>query len=316
MFAYDEHHGKEVLQVDRMEGVAEYVQHIERVINGAKAGHKIAIMCQCKHQYYCHRGYVVSESLARRGVDVKHIVPAQTEKRTGLRPPNRQYHRKLSSARRQNHRPQQRPSSRPAEQDGYSQSKQDFLRFQSDLQDFLQSQSDFWDQKREIYLAEATKKAAESAPRTIYLTKEDEADLRRELEELEVRYHASTQELKEGNADLHHMDAGSSYRLDLVMNRKLVADRISYIQGALRNATIIEDNGPSDEVRIGSTVVIREDGTNEDEEYKIAGVAKTSEGKISHKSPIGAALLGKKKGQKVKIKTPGGAVKFKIVDVR
>ena len=178
--------------------------------------------------------------------------------------------------------------------------------------------SNFWNQKWEIYLAEATKKAAESAPRTIYLTKEGEADLRRELKELEVRYHASTQELKEGNADLHHMDAGSSYRLDLVMNRKLVADRIRYIQETLSYATIIEDNGAHDEVRIGSTVVIREDGTNEGEEYKIVGSAEANprERKISRNSPIGAALLGKEKGQKVKTRTPDGPVIFEIIDVR
>lgn len=192
--------------------------------------------------------------------------------------------------------------------------------------------SDFWDERIENYLTEATahparKWAAESAARpshiwaahpssAAYLTKEGEADLRRELEELEVRYHALTQELKDRNTDLHHMDAGSGYRDRFVMDLELVAYRIRYIQETLGNATIIEDNGPSDEVRIGSTVVIREDGTNEDEEYKIAGVATRSEGKISYKSPIGAALLGKEKGQKVKALTPDGSVTFEIIDIR
>lgn len=100
------------------------------------------------------------------------------------------------------------------------------------------------------------------------------------------------------------------------MDLELVAYRIRYIQETLGNATIVEDNGPSDEVPVGSTVVIREDGMNEDEEYKITGVAKTSEGKISYKSPIGAALLGKEKGRKVKVKTPDGSVTFEIIDIR
>ena len=158
-----------------------------------------------------------------------------------------------------------------------------------------------------------------SPPReAAYLTKEGEADLRRELEDLEVRYHALTQELKNRDTDLHHMDAGSGYRDRFVMDLELVAYRIRYIQETLRNATIIEDNGPSDEVRIGSTVVIREDGTNEDEEYRIVDSAEANlrERKISRNSPIGAALLGKKKGQKMKVETPDGSVKFKIVDVR
>ena len=190
------------------------------------------------------------------------------------------------------------------------------------------SKATFWDERIENYLTEATahparkwaaesarKWVAELAPQTTYLTKEGEADLRRELEGLEVQYHALTQKLKE--EDISHMDAGSGYR-QLVMDLELVTYRIRYIQETLRNAAIIEDNGPSDEVRIGSTVVIREDGMNEDEEYKIVGSAEANprERKISRNSPIGAALLGKEKGRKVKVQTPDGTVKFKIIDVR
>ena len=171
--------------------------------------------------------------------------------------------------------------------------------------------SDSLDQKETEATAHPAKKAAEAtvAYSAAYLTKEDEAELRRKLKELEGQYDALTQELKDRNTDHHH-------RYHMEERLSLVAGQIGHIQGTLNRATIIEDNGPSDEVRIGSTVVIREDGMNEDEEYKIAGVATRSEGKISHKSPIGAALLGKKKGQKVKVQTPGGTVKFKIVDVR
>ena len=165
--------------------------------------------------------------------------------------------------------------------------------------------SDFWDQKENYSTKAAAHPAKKAAESEVHLTIEDEADLRQKLKELEVRYHDLAQELKDGNADSYTKERLS-----------LVTGQISYIQGTLNRATIVEDNGPSDEVRIGSTVVIREDGTNENEEYKIAGVATRSEGKISHKSPIGAALLGKKKGQKVKVETPGGSVKFKIVDVR
>ena len=85
----------------------------------------------------------------------------------------------------------------------------------------------------------------------------------------------------------------------------------------LRNAIIVQDDGPSDEVRIGSTVIIREEGTDEDEEYKIVGTAEAnpSERKISQKSPIGAALIGKRKGKKFKVETPSGTIKFKVIDI-
>ena len=150
-----------------------------------------------------------------------------------------------------------------------------------------------------------------------YLTKEGEAELRRELKGLiEVRRPALAQKLKEAvaqgdlkeNADYH----------DAKEQQGFTEGRIQHIEAILRRATVVEDEGPSDEVKIGSTVIIREDGTNEDEEYKIVGSAEANprERKISQKSPIGKALLGKKKGRKVTALTPDGPVKFNIVDVR
>lgn len=150
-----------------------------------------------------------------------------------------------------------------------------------------------------------------------YLTKEGEVELRRELKELiEVRRPALAQKLKEAvaqgdlkeNADYH----------DTKEQQGFTEGRIQHIEAILRHAIVVEDEGPSDEVKVGSTVIIREDGTNEDEEYKIVGSAEANprERKISQKSPIGGVLLGKKKGKKVKVQTPDGPVKFKIVDVR
>ena len=150
-----------------------------------------------------------------------------------------------------------------------------------------------------------------------YLTKQGEADLRNELKELiEVKRPELAQRLKEAiaqgdlkeNADYH----------DAKEQQGFIEGRIQHIEAILRDATVVEDQGPSDEVRIGSTVVIREEGTDEDEEYKIVGSAEANprERKISQKSPIGEALLGKKKGRKVRVKTPDGPVKFKIINVR
>lgn len=150
-----------------------------------------------------------------------------------------------------------------------------------------------------------------------YLTKEGEEELRKELKELiEIRRPELAQKLKEAvaqgdlkeNADYH----------DAKEQQGFFEGRIQHIEAILRSAIIITDVGPSDEVRIGSTVVIREDGTDEDEEYKIVGTAEANpkERKISQKSPIGAALIGKKKGKKFKVETPGGVIKFKVIDIK
>mgnify|MGYP002653169222 CR=1 FL=1 len=150
-----------------------------------------------------------------------------------------------------------------------------------------------------------------------YLTKDGEEELRKELKQLiEVRRPELAQKLKEAvaqgdlkeNADYH----------DAKEQQGFIEGRIQHIEAILRNAIVVEDEGPSDEVRIGSTVIIREDGTDEDEEYKIVGTAEANprERKISQKSPIGAALIGKRKGKKVKVQTPSGVINFKIIDIQ
>jgi len=150
-----------------------------------------------------------------------------------------------------------------------------------------------------------------------YLTREGEEELRKELKELiEVRRPDLAQKLKEAVAQ-GDLKENANYH-DAKEKQAFIEGRIQHIEAILRNATIVENSGPSDEVRIGATVVIREDGTDEDEEYKIVGSAEANprERKISHESPIGSALLGKKKGKKVKVETPGGLIKFKIIDVK
>ena len=150
-----------------------------------------------------------------------------------------------------------------------------------------------------------------------YLTREGEDALRRELRQLvETRRPALARKLKDAvaqgdlkeNADYH----------DAKEQLGFVEGRVQHIESVLMNATIVDNAGPSDEVRVGSTVVIREVGGGEDEEYKIVGSAEANprERKISRKSPIGSALLGKKIGKRVSVTTPDGEIKFKIVEIR
>ena len=151
----------------------------------------------------------------------------------------------------------------------------------------------------------------------MYLTPEGEAELRRELRDLvETRKPALARKLKEAvaqgdlkeNADYH----------DAKEQLGFIEGRAQHIESILRDATVVAASGPSDRVSIGSTVVIREDGEDEDEEYRIVGSAEANprHRKISEKSPMGSALLGKKRGRKVKVKTPDGDIRVKIVDIR
>ena len=155
------------------------------------------------------------------------------------------------------------------------------------------------------------------ASKQSYLTQEGEAELLKELRNLiDIERPALARKLKAAvaqgdlkeNADYH----------DAKERQGFLEGRIQQIEAVLRNAIVIANTGPSEMVMVGSTVVIREIGEADDEEYKIVGSAEANlrERKISSESPIGSALMGKKKGQRVAVDAPDGRIKFKIIAVR
>lgn len=146
-----------------------------------------------------------------------------------------------------------------------------------------------------------------------YLTEDGKAELERELDNLlNVRRPQLAIKLKEAvaqgdlkeNADYH----------DAKEQQAFIEGRIQYLENILRRVVVISSEGVSDVVQLGSHVTIREDGTDEDETYMIVGAAEANprEGKISHESPIGAALIGHKKGDAVCVQTPSGEITVKI----
>ena len=150
-----------------------------------------------------------------------------------------------------------------------------------------------------------------------YLTRDGEDALRRELKQLiETRRPALAQKLKEAAAQ-GDLKENADYH-DAKEQLGFIEGRVQHIEAILQSAIIVDDSGPSDEVRIGSTVIIEEVGSGEEEEFKIVGSAEANprERKISQKSPIGAALMGQKVGAKVEVSTPDGELQFKIIDIR
>lgn len=93
--------------------------------------------------------------------------------------------------------------------------------------------------------------------------------------------------------------------------------RILELEATLSKARIIDDLVISnDVVSIGNHVTIKEDSYPE-ETYFLVGPKEADpvNGRISHESPIGKALLGHKKGDTVQIDTPGGKILMTIVDI-
>jgi transcription elongation factor GreA len=65
-------------------------------------------------------------------------------------------------------------------------------------------------------------------------------------------------------------------------------------------------------------VRLRDVGANKTVEYHIVGSAEAdpAENKLSNESPVGKAIMGKKKGEVVEVTAPRGAIKFKIVEIK
>jgi transcription elongation factor GreA len=149
-----------------------------------------------------------------------------------------------------------------------------------------------------------------------YLTAEGKAELEKELQEMrDIRFPELGRRLKEA-VEMGDLKENADYH-DTKEKMGLMQGEIHRLEAILRSAVIIENDGATDEVRIGSTVTIRDMETKEEERYTIVGPAEAnpSVGRISQKSPIGAALLSRRKKDRVKVETPGGVITFQIMKI-
>ncbi len=94
--------------------------------------------------------------------------------------------------------------------------------------------------------------------------------------------------------------------------------RIGEIEFILKNSKVIdEDEISKSRVTIGAKVKIRDEETGDEDEYTLVSTKEANifEKKLSTDSPIGLAIVGKKKGQVVDVKTPLGTLKYKIIKI-
>ena len=95
--------------------------------------------------------------------------------------------------------------------------------------------------------------------------------------------------------------------------------RIEEIENILKNAEIVSDDEVnSDKISIGCTVRLKDLDENEEYEYKIVGSTEANvlNGLVSNESPVGAALIGKKRNNKVEVETPSGIIRFKVLSIQ
>jgi len=106
---------------------------------------------------------------------------------------------------------------------------------------------------------------------------------------------------------------------DAKNEQALLEHRIATLEERLRNARVItKKDVAKDVVSVGSKVRLRDLSAKQTVEYRIVGSAEANpaENKLSNESPVGKAIIGKKKGETVEVSAPRGAMKFKILEIK
>lgn len=96
-----------------------------------------------------------------------------------------------------------------------------------------------------------------------------------------------------------------------------IEGRIETLQYLLQNAVIVDKHTNDGKVGVGSVVRVRDVTSGEELQYEIVGAeeADPAEQRISNQSPLGEALMGRRAGKTVKVKTPGGVRSYAILSV-
>ena len=148
-----------------------------------------------------------------------------------------------------------------------------------------------------------------------YLTRQGYDKLQEELDYLR------TVKRQEVAARLHEAMEGGELIEDAEYEaakneQAFVEGRIQELEVLLANARVIEEKGKMDVAQVAATVTIQEDD-NAPEVYTIVGPAEANprEGRISHESPLGRALLNHRAGDVVHVDAPDGSFRVRVVKV-
>src|SRR3954462_9399866 len=155
-------------------------------------------------------------------------------------------------------------------------------------------------------------------PKDVILTPQGLEELKAKIEHLAgARRREVAERIKEAR-EFGDISENSEY--DDAKNEQAMLERqISELEEKLRSASIIDEKAVTNEVvSVGVTVHVKDQKTDKSVKYKIVGSAEAnpSENKLSNESPVGKALIGKKRGDLVSVPVPRGpARKLKITKI-
>jgi transcription elongation factor GreA len=150
----------------------------------------------------------------------------------------------------------------------------------------------------------------------IYVTRDGLRKLEDELEYLRTVKRAQVAQRLHDAMGEGDIDENAEYD-DAKNEQSFVEGRILTLETMIKNAVIIQEGKHRDQVVLGSTVTIVEEG-GEPETYHLVGSAEADprQGRISNQSPLGRALLGKRVGDTVTVSAPAGVLSFQIIATR
>jgi transcription elongation factor GreA len=152
----------------------------------------------------------------------------------------------------------------------------------------------------------------------VILTPQGLEDLKEKIEYLSTERRREVAERIKEAREFGDISENSEY--DDAKNEQAMLERqIAELEDKLRSAQVIDETAVTNEVvSVGVTVHVKDQKTDKSVKYKIVGSAEAnpSENKLSNESPVGKALLGKKRGELVSVPVPRGpARKLKITKI-
>lgn len=148
-----------------------------------------------------------------------------------------------------------------------------------------------------------------------YLTNDKYNELKKELEYLKLERRKEVAEHLEYSKKLGDLSENAEYH-QAREEQAEVENRISRLENIIKNSVMI-GTGDSEVITIGSTFRLQKEGDNKSYIYTLVGSEESdmSLGKISNLSPLGIALLGHKKGEKVTVNAPKGKIVYTIESI-
>ena len=147
----------------------------------------------------------------------------------------------------------------------------------------------------------------------MYLTQEGLDELKTELTKLVAVKRVEVAHRIKNAREMGDLSENAEYQ-SAKEEQGFVENRISEIEDILKHAKV-SNGGRNGVIEVGSKVTVHLDG--KEQEFHLVGApeADPSKGKISHESPIGASMLGKKVGEKFVVETPMGSFTYTILKI-